>query len=281
MEKVEDIILRHSQRGMLKLKEYMSESYCREAAEMILGWEKGVIFLTTGFYVAGFPETDGPAGTFVLSRALQQLGYEPVIITEAYCDGFFEEEGIPVIYMKPDADVQVCKELLAKWNPTGIIFIEKCGVNIAGDYANMRGVSIKEHTAPVDLLFNSSMGKIPSIGIGDGGNEIGMGNLSGVILNELSIVPCVTHVDHLVIASVSNWGAYGIAAYLEMLTGRNVMMEYQEVYDFIAKTVKKGSVDGLTRERTISVDGFPITVEQEIIESLCQLINQTTLVAGA
>ena len=59
------------------------------------------------------------------------------------------------------------------------------------------------------------------------------------------------------------------------------MMEYQEVYDFIAKTVKKGSVDGLTRERTISVDGFPITVEQEIIESLCQLINQTTLVAGA
>ena len=66
MEKVEDIILRHSQRGMLKLKEYMSESYCREAAEMILGWEKGVIFLTTGFYVAGFPETDGPAGTFVL-----------------------------------------------------------------------------------------------------------------------------------------------------------------------------------------------------------------------
>lgn len=274
MEKIEDIILRHSQRGMLKLKQHLSETYCEKAAREILSWEKGVVFITTGFYVAGYPETDGPAGTYALSHALHKLGYRPVIVTENYCNNFFEEEGLEVIYIDTDADLNVYQDMIVKWKPVGIIAIEKCGLNVKGDYANMRGVSIREYTAPVDLLFYSTMGKIPSIGVGDGGNEIGMGNLAGVILNELSITPCVTHVDHLVIASVSNWGAYGITAYLELLTGAKVMLTFQDIFKFIDKTVQIGSVDGVTKERKVSVDGYPISVEQEIIEGLLHFVRE-------
>lgn len=34
-----------------------------------------------------------------------------------------------------------------------------------------------------------------------------MGNLKDVISKKLSLVPCVNKVDHLVIATVSNWGS--------------------------------------------------------------------------
>ena len=82
METIEDVILRHSQRGMLKLKEHMEDSYCEIAAREIMSWKPGVVLLTTGFYVAGYPETDGPAGTMVLATALKQLGFEPIIVTD-------------------------------------------------------------------------------------------------------------------------------------------------------------------------------------------------------
>ena len=80
MERIEDIILRHSQRGMTKLRPYMDADYCRLAAEEIYSWKRGVVFLTTGFYVAGYPETDGPTGTAVLASVLRDMGFRPVIL---------------------------------------------------------------------------------------------------------------------------------------------------------------------------------------------------------
>lgn len=88
-EMIEDIILRHSQRGMQVLRKFMPQDYCRTAAEKLLKLPRGKVLLTTGFYVAGYAETDGPAGTFVLARALQKLGFEPVIVTDKFCRDFF------------------------------------------------------------------------------------------------------------------------------------------------------------------------------------------------
>ena len=68
----------------------MREDYCREAASQILELEKGTILLTTGFYVAGHAETDGPLGTLVMADALQKLGYHPVIVTDEFCRGFLK-----------------------------------------------------------------------------------------------------------------------------------------------------------------------------------------------
>ena len=80
----------------------------------------------------------------------------------------------------------------------------------------MRDVDITPHTARVDYLFESG---IPSVAIGDGGNEIGMGNLVEVIptVERLPKNPAVAKVDRLVIASVSNWGGYGLVAALSRL----------------------------------------------------------------
>lgn len=174
-ETIEEVILRYSQRGIPYIRRYVSDNCCEKAAQEILSWEKGVVFLTTGFYVAGYAETDGPAGTVVLALALQRLGYQPVILTDQPCQGFFELEMLPTVYVPYDADQETFRELIETYQPKGMISVERCGRNRFLQYANMRGVSISEHTAPIDELFVAYQGVIPSIGVGDGGNEIGMG----------------------------------------------------------------------------------------------------------
>lgn len=273
MEKIEDIVLRHSKRGMNILREYMREDYCKAAAEDILSWEKGNVFLTTGFYVAGYAETDGPAGTVTLAKCLKKLGYHPIIITDEYCRGFFEIENLDVVYMRMESGEEFCKNVLLKYQPAGMISIERCGQNIQGDYANMRGISIKNQTARTDLFFEMTAGRIPSIGVGDGGNEIGMGNAADIITEKLELVPCRIRTDRLVIATVSNWGAYGIAAYLAKITGEDIFPEFTAIEEYIKKTVGLGSVDGVTKEHAVSVDGFDMKVEKEIIEALRNAIK--------
>ena len=268
MESIEDIVLRHSGRGMDILRGYKTDSYAKKAAQTILNWEKGTVFLATGFYVAGFAETDGPVGTLFLAKALQKLGFKPMILTDDFCKGFFESEGIEVLYMPMNADVSWCMELLGKFTPVGMISVERCGENAAREYANMRGVSISDKTASVDLFFRIAFGIVPTIGVGDGGNEIGMGNVASIIEEKLSLKPCVITVDELVIATVSNWGAYAIIAYLEKLSGVKVFMNFEEAKAFIKKTVEMGSVDGVLKKQNLSVDGFNMDTEKEIIDSL-------------
>lgn len=267
-ESIEDIVLHHSGRGMDILRGYKRDRYAESAARTILSWEKGTVFLTTGFYVAGFAETDGPVGTVFLAKALKKLGFRPVILTDDYCKGFFDGEGVEVIYMPFDAGLDWCMETLGSFTPVGLISIERCGENTERDYANMRGVSITEKTAAADLFFRIALGIVPTIGVGDGGNEIGMGNVAEIIEEKLSLKPCVVTVDNLVIATVSNWGAYAIIAYLEKLSGQKVFMTFEDARAFIKKTVDLGSVDGVLKEQIVSVDGFGMETEKEIIDSL-------------
>lgn len=267
-EKIEDIVLRHSARGMDILKQFMPDNYAGKAAEMILSWKRGVVFLATGFYVGGYAETDGPAGTVFLACALKELGFRPIIVSDLFCRDFFEFMNIEVVYMPLGAGNEWCKEIVKKYSPVGLISIERCGKNKNGKYANMRGVDISERTAQIDLLFELFYGKIPTIGVGDGGNEIGMGNVADVITEKLSLEPCVVKVDCLVIATVSNWGAYAIAAYLEEISSQKLMMKFDEVEEYISATVSMGSVDGVLKKQVLSVDGFGMEVEQEIIEAL-------------
>lgn len=266
---IEDIILRHSKRGMDILRNHMPERFCEEAVRALLKLPRGAVFLTTGFYVAGYAETDGPLGTMVLACALKKLGFCPVIVTDALCDGYFELAGLDVRYVPNDADRRYFEHMLQNDRPVGMISIERCGLNSQNDYANMRGVSIREHTAPIDLMFElaKDLG-IPTWGVGDGGNEIGMGNLKDIIAEKLSLVPCINEVDHLVIATVSNWGAFGMTAWLEKLTKTPVLPSYEEMRKYLEQTVAMGSVDGVNKVHECTVDGFSPEIEKEIVEAL-------------
>lgn len=271
-ETIEDVVLRHSKRGMTVLRKYMDRDYCKKAAQQILALERGTILLTTGFYVAGHAETDGPLGTVVLAKALAKQNFHPVIVTDEFCHGFFEEAGLDVCYVDVDAEAEQYEKMLEDFRPVGLISIERCGRNQEDDYANMRGVSIKDHTARTDWLFIKARKKgIPTFGVGDGGNEIGMGNLEEVISGKLELVPCKVKVDTLIIATVSNWGAYAVAAYIQKLTGMRVLPRFSEIREYLTAIVAMGSVDGVTKKHSLSVDGFSLDVEREILDGLKNL----------
>ena len=277
-EEIENIIMSHSNRGMPILRKHLPPNYCKEAAEYILSWEKGVIFITTGFYVAGHAETDGPPGALTLCLILKKLGYIPVILTDKYCQNFFEKYDIKVIYMdikmENENKINFIERTIKEYDPKGMISIERCGLNTENKYANMRNISINEHTAEIDLFFLNYYKKIPTIGIGDGGNEIGMGNLENIIKNNLELIPCKIKVDKLIISSVSNWGGYGLAAYLCLLTKNKEFFESVEetIKNYIKYIVSIGSIDGVTHENKEKVDGNDIDIELNIIRSLLKVI---------
>lgn len=263
---IEDIILTHSTRNIEKLRPYLPADYCRRAAAALFGVERGHVLIVTGFYVAGFAETDGPPGAFFLARALNALGFQCTIVTDEFCCGFFD--GIPVEYVPLTLSPADCTTFLDKYAPKAMIAIERCGVNSHGDYANMRGESIAEYTARLDPLFDEGRRRgIPTFGIGDGGNEIGMGNFREIIAQECGLLPCVTEVDYPIIATVSNWGGYGLCAALQQISGRAVMPSYGEIRDYLTKIVALGSVDGVTRQHTPTVDGFSAEVEEALLAS--------------
>lgn len=269
----EEVTLRYSKRGMTLLKEYLQKDYCKKAAEKLLQAPKGNVLITTGFYVAGYAETDGPLGTLAVAKALEGLGYHGIVITDKYCEGFFELKNISVEYVAIDADQSVYEEILEKYRPVYMISIERCGHNLENEYANMRGDSITGQTACIDTLFElAAEKKIPTIGVGDGGNEIGMGNVRQVILEKLELNPCVVTVDDLIIATTSNWGAYALAAYMAKLSGRPVFITYEEIEEYMAQIVALGCVDGVTKQKKMGTDGFSMEIEKEIITSLKEAI---------
>lgn len=269
---IEEIILRHPGRGMDILSRYLPDNFCEEAMKKLLELPKGNVLLTTGFYVAGYAETDGPMGTYFLAKQLDRMGFHSTIVTDELCKDYFED--VNTEYVPFNADEEVFADLLEKYTPVCCISIERCGRNSEGDYANMRGISIKENTAPIDKMFELAAKRgIYTMGVGDGGNEIGMGNLEKEISEKLSLVPCVTKVDNLIIATVSNWGAFGMMAYLDLLAGTKYFPPYEDFKRYLDKTVELGSVDGLSKENVGTVDGFSQDIEKEIVDGLYAVVH--------
>ena len=135
--------------------------------------------------------------------------------------------------------------------------IERCGRTADGDYHTMRGRSIKEHTAPVDGLFLSLPPSVLTIGIGDGGNEVGMGTLGDKAARVVSLSPSVVPCQHLLVATISNWGAYGLTAALSLLSGRPLLPEPRQLEDYLSFLCSLGCRDGVLGRVSPTVDGLP------------------------
>ena len=273
MEKqcIDQLVLEYGNRGMNLLCPFLPERGYEKAAEKLERLERGNVFIATGFYVKGNGETDGPLGAFVLAHTLREMGFSPFILTDRYAFYYFHGEIAGFGFQLSHTREENNESFLKKYAPVAMISVERCGKNREGIYANMRGVDIGKLTAPIDELFElgSKMG-ILTIGIGDGGNEIGMGVLEKEIKEYLSLSPCIVKTDHLLIASVSNWGAYGLSRMLELITGESLMPDIKEWKAFFSKIVKHGAVDGVTGENGMTVDGFPPGREEEMYKRIME-----------
>ena len=135
---------------------------------------------------------------------------------------------------------------------------------------NMRGVCIDGHTAPLHLLFERLPSRHPAartIGIGDGGNEIGMGAIPWTELRRrlsgehAGRVPCRIVCDFNIVAGTSNWGAMALAAGVCLLRDRlDVLQPWtrERHREWLEYLVTNGpAVDGVTGRREATVDGLP------------------------
>jgi hypothetical protein len=134
---------------------------------------------------------------------------------------------------------------------------------------NMRGDIITGHTAKTHLLFEACAERRPDVatlGLADGGNELGMGAWpwrelkSAIRTGPGGHIACRTPVRHPLLAGVSNWAAYALAAALAANEDRQDLVLLAEVdreQRLIERMVEHaGAVDGVSRESRPTVDGL-------------------------
>jgi hypothetical protein len=246
------------------------------------------VLLTTGFMVGpGLPETDGPPGTACLGRALRALGAEVTYVTDAAAlpplQASLKVLGEPAAVLTfhvphagaglpaPGAARLTARRLLAEHRPTHLVAIERPGRARDGQYRSARGQSLTEWNAALDELFLAAPARTVTVGIGDGGNEIGMGRVHRRVASAGPVfrsIASVVTVRHLVVAGVSNWGAYGVVAELARLARRPLLHTAQEEEAMVRACVEAGAVDGLTFRAEPTVDGLPLPAHIGMLELL-------------
>lgn len=177
------------------------------------------------------------------------------------------------------ASKKFASELLEKFSPGLLIAIERCGLTKDATYLNMRSLDISSDTARLDYMF---LQHPRSVGIGDGGNEIGMGLLAEEIQNVPSLPdnPTTTATTHLVVCSVSNWGGYGVVTALSRLVGRNLLPSVEDELALIRRAVDFGAVEGISGERKYVVDGYDLEENADILSRLHSVLAEDGIIAG-
>ena len=307
-----DIQTRDQHLGLYRAAfELQGEPLCLRAAKAMLHSLKpgrlNTALFATGFHSPAFwsGEQDGPVGVACLARALETgLGVRSVILTdeelvaevEAACRGagykIFDVErtltvpkgrGIAVLAVSKDASEarRQVKTLLDRLEPAFVMGVERPSANAKGEYHNLRGLNMTAITAKTDCVFEEAKARgIVTIGVGDGGNELGYGSIEEAVMKVRpnggrcqcpcgGTVAAHTPADVLVHASVSNWGVFGIIACLAvLLDDPKVAPSESVIYRSLNEAASAGSDDGRLGWIDLGSDGVDVKVELGVVALL-------------
>ena len=192
-----------------------------DAAHSIADARNPSVVVLTGAYIpwAKPPaaETDGPPGAVLLATGLQQLGVPARLLTDHRClpvVAAAEHGAVPGVSLDvcdgDPAEVERLLEDYERLEVTHVVAVERMGPAVDGIIRNFRGDDVTAFTAPLDRLFEQER-PWTTVGVGDGGNELGMGNLPSsavaAAIDHGELIHCAIGCDHLIVAGVSNWGA--------------------------------------------------------------------------
>jgi len=266
--------------------------------------------------VTGFPclpeqkpaiENDGISGAIAIARAVQALGKAATLIVGknekalfkdialwCHSNGFFKHE-VPVIAME-NASSMLIDELTDQKRFSHLISIECPGRNHQGQYSTMKQRDIAEFCDPLDELFLEAKKhpEIVTIGIGDGGNEIGMGKVFERVAANIqhgSEIACTVPTNYLIAAGVSNWGGNALAKAIYMCASCPVHDRYRRkglgythqfvMADFVTSVEQErvllqyqaslGICDGINKIAGMSVDN--LSFEPVHANKITEIIN--------
>lgn len=268
------------------------------------------VMIATGFIIqsCGKPETDGPVGAASLARAIDiGLKATPVFVTEDSItemmaatalgaglhpwDPATAREGThrAIIEGFPTNDSEAREmafRMLDHYRPSALIAIERPGWNRNHVHHSGGGFDISRFTAKIDYLFEEAKARgILTIGIGDLGNEVGMGYIMNSIIEHVPHgavcqCPCGGGIaaafepDLGIFANISNWGAYGIEACLAALLGEpEVLHDGATEYRIIHEAVRGGAIDPVSGMSRPYVDGTPTEINMQIVELLRSIVH--------
>ncbi len=245
--------------------------------------EAGEVFIISGFPVqraGGKGETDGPVGTANLAAVLEQIGKKVTVITdEPSCAAMLAGCSIyapsaEVLCVPKNGAQAFCYGLLKHRKPTHVIAIERPGRGADGHFHNFRGEYIDDLLADTDLLLYDK--NTVTIGIGDGGNELGMGNFRDMIeqrVNHGEVICADAPADFTLTSGVSNWWGWGIRAVLSAITGRDLMPTDEQENKLLRAVVYNGCVDGVTGESQLTVDHLTQEENLRVLRELRAALN--------
>lgn len=270
-------------------------------------------------------ETDGLAGSVLLADVLRSLGRSAFLVTDELCvtavvaaataacgkaievlacpldpsaaadwRSEFQENAMEnmshLIAVERVAPAYLSAELQGRpWcdEVSRDRFLSAVPANSQGRCHNMRGHDIHDFSAELYRLFEERPAGIRSIGIGDGGNEIGMGSIPWQVLaaaipgEQAGRMACRTATDWTIVAGVSDWGAFALATAVCLARG-----DVSPLADWPAGRVERllhaavnggPAVDGVTRRQEATVDGLPFMT---FIQPLLQIRRELGLDDG-
>jgi len=214
-----------------------------------------VLILTGAGYAPTMPggESDGPPGAASLARILYKgLGAVPIYVAEAchapaivassHAAGLmvksFEEArdwrlgaSLEVAPLQQVGVAAWVTELLDRTRPKAVIATERLGPGTDGYLHYATGLPLQGPDKAclfevVDIsavVTEATKRGIPTIGIGDHGNELGFGAIRDAVVQVMpkGDVLCTTVATDIVLpVMMSNWGCYGIEAALAWLLKR-------------------------------------------------------------
>ncbi len=245
------------------------------------------IGLITGFFVPnGHPpaaETDGPAAAALLARSFRNAGLHHRIATDTICQSATRTaldhagaQSTPLDALPPGGAAAALIETWRADNITWVLAIERCGPAADGIPRNMRGGDIGSYAAPLHQLF--SAGPWRTIGIGDGGNEIGMGNIPRALIDGHvpfgARIGCVVPADHLITTGVSHWGAYALLAALSAIrpdwsAAMRSSLDPALDQSIVEAMVRNGpAVDGVTLLREPTIDALEMSQHHAVLDAI-------------
>ncbi|MDR3294293.1 MAG: DUF4392 domain-containing protein [Clostridiales Family XIII bacterium] len=257
---------------------------------------RDTVALSAGLMIAPSmrEEVDGVLGIVGLARAVALgCGATPVILTEdtnlprvewvVKAAGLNPQPidialqlpyavGMVVLPRDPEKTVQAMKDLYAKARPKVLVVSEKMGPSDIGIYRTGPGFDLSKIAGKTQEMVNTlkELGTI-TIGIGDGGNEVGMGLIKEDIRRIFSgDSAAATVTDILITAATGNLGAYGIEAVLAAAYGLEEVLHGVE----IEKQMELGSIfGGLIDPQAGIANGWTDTMEPCVAEAIILLLQ--------
>lgn len=249
--------------------------------------------IVTGFMIPTVDpptgETDGPPGALFLAQVFSRLGIPCVLLSDASgYDALWAglellalSQEVTLVDLPMDLDPAAVSHSTRP--VTHLIAIERSGPSYEFDSLppehrgrnhTMRGRDITDLTAPAHFLFEGARSYV-TIGIGDGGNEIGMGRVPyQTICKNIpngELTACRTATDHLIVAGVSNWGAWALAAGVMLMRGSvdASLFQADRELKLLKHLVEHGPlVDGKLGQKSATVDGLTF---DEYVRPLAQI----------